>query len=182
MMTSCRFVRLSRICCFAELSLQEWSGLGFVNPKTIGVIITQSCAQYRRGSMLLEAVKHVCETRKGVIPNTAEELGKLRGVGPYTAGAIASIAFGQKSAIVDGNVVRVLSRVRALGGSPQLAVNTKQVWSLSKALVEASTDPGTWKGRMLVCVCVVVICMHRIAQSSSDGSGRHGMHQSKSKL
>jgi A/G-specific adenine glycosylase len=50
----------------------------------------------------------------GIIPGTADELKKIPGVGPYTAGAISSIAFGQHEPLVDGNVIRVLSRLFAI--------------------------------------------------------------------
>src|SRR3984885_15299459 len=75
-----------------------WSGLGY----------------YRRARMLHKAAQFVAEHRDGVLPRSSEELRLLPGIGAYTAAAIASIAFGECIAVVDGNVERVLLRVLGL--------------------------------------------------------------------
>lgn len=74
--------------------LTEWQGLGY----------------YSRARNLHQCAQRLAQE----FPSTEEELLKLPGIGPYTAAAIASIAFGQKTAAVDGNVVRVMSRYWAL--------------------------------------------------------------------
>ncbi|KAI8465044.1 MAG: DNA glycosylase [Monoraphidium minutum] len=81
---------------------QQWAGLGY----------------YRRARYLLEGARHVVEKLGGSFPGNAEEMRQIPGVGPYTAAAVASIAFGDAAAAVDGNVIRVVSRLRALGGDP----------------------------------------------------------------
>ncbi|GER67170.1 adenine DNA glycosylase [Weizmannia acidilactici] len=75
--------------------LKEWEGLGY----------------YSRVRNLHTAVKEVQEKYGGTVPKTPKEVAKLKGVGPYTAGAILSIAYGQPEPAVDGNVMRVLSRI-----------------------------------------------------------------------
>src|ERR1700760_638537 len=75
--------------------LATWSGLGY----------------YRRARMLHKAAQFVTRERGGVLPNTAVELRTLPGIGEYTSAAIASIAFGESVAVVDGNVERVLLRI-----------------------------------------------------------------------
>lgn len=75
--------------------LKAWEGLGY----------------YSRVRNLHSAVKEVQEKYGGVVPNTREEIRALKGVGPYTAGAILSIAYGIPEPAVDGNVMRVLSRI-----------------------------------------------------------------------
>jgi len=75
--------------------LAAWSGLGY----------------YRRARMLHAAAKKIVREYHGELPKTAEGLRALPGIGRYTAAAIASIAFGQPVALVDGNVERVLQRV-----------------------------------------------------------------------
>ena len=75
--------------------LALWSGLGY----------------YRRARMLHRASQVVAAELGGVMPQTAETLLSLPGVGAYTAAAVASIAFGEAVAVVDGNVARVLARV-----------------------------------------------------------------------
>jgi A/G-specific adenine glycosylase len=81
----------------AELDevLSEWAGLGY----------------YHRARSLHKAALHVSETHGGDFPETASELRELPGIGAYTAGAIAAIAFGRPEAAVDGNVIRVLTRL-----------------------------------------------------------------------
>ena len=80
--------------------LAAWSGLGY----------------YRRALMLHRAAKFVTSELDGVLPNTSAALRTLPGIGEYTCAAIASIAFGESIAVVDGNVERVLLR---LTGRPE---------------------------------------------------------------
>ncbi len=82
--------------------LALWSGLGY----------------YRRARMLHRAAQLVVEEHGGALPNTAAELRRLPGVGAYTSAAVASIAFGEPVAVVDGNVERVLLRIT---GRPETA-------------------------------------------------------------
>ncbi len=79
-----------------EVLLKLWEGLGY----------------YNRVRNLNKAARLIIEQYGGEMPDTYEELLKLPGIGSYTAGAIASIAYGRKAAAVDGNVLRVLSRLR----------------------------------------------------------------------
>ncbi len=79
--------------CPEEKLLKLWEGLGY----------------YSRAKNMQKAAKEI--VARGGFPQTAAELASLPGVGEYTAGAIASIAFGQPSPAVDGNVVRVLARL-----------------------------------------------------------------------
>ncbi|XP_036748691.2 adenine DNA glycosylase isoform X6 [Manis pentadactyla] len=105
---------------------QLWAGLGY----------------YSRGRRLQEGARKVVEELGGHMPRTAETLQRLLpGVGRYTAGAIASIAFGQVTGIVDGNVVRVLCRVRAIGADPSSTLVSQQLWSLAQKLVDPA-QPG----------------------------------------
>ncbi len=78
-----------------EKVLKAWEGLGY----------------YSRVRNLQTAVKEVCETYEGKVPDTPKEIAGLKGVGPYTAGAVLSIAYGLPEPAVDGNVMRVLSRI-----------------------------------------------------------------------
>ncbi|WP_077620862.1 A/G-specific adenine glycosylase [Bacillus sinesaloumensis] len=78
-----------------EKVLKAWEGLGY----------------YSRVRNLHAAVKEVAETYGGKVPNTVGEISSLKGVGPYTTGAILSIAYGIPEPAVDGNVMRVLSRI-----------------------------------------------------------------------
>lgn len=103
-----------------EEVLELWSGLGY----------------YRRARYLHRAAKRVVEEHDGSVPRTVEELKKLPGVGPYTAGAIASIAYGQIEPLVDGNVMRVISRLYTIGGDPKRAPAKKMIWQRAGELVD----------------------------------------------
>jgi A/G-specific adenine glycosylase len=98
--------------------LAAWSGLGY----------------YRRARMLHKAAQFLTRERGGVLPGTAAELRTLPGIGEYTCAAIASIAFGESIAVVDGNVERVLLR---LTGYPEskTAAGRAFVQSQASALV-----------------------------------------------
>lgn len=79
--------------------LRLWQGLGY----------------YSRARNLHEAAKQIAERFNGNFPEAYRDIASLKGVGEYTAAAIASIAYGQPYAVVDGNVYRVLSRLFAIG-------------------------------------------------------------------
>lgn len=78
-----------------EEVLKAWEGLGY----------------YSRARQLQEGVREVAEKYDGKVPDNKEDISKLKSVGPYTAGAILSIAYGKAEPAVDGNVMRVLSRI-----------------------------------------------------------------------
>jgi A/G-specific adenine glycosylase len=109
----------------AKASLDEvnavWAGLGY----------------YRRAKLLHECAKAIVAGGKG-IPSKASELLALPGLGRYTAGAIASVVFGEAVPIVDGNVVRVMTRFRAIGADAKSQTVQKLLWRLA----ETSVDPA----------------------------------------
>jgi A/G-specific adenine glycosylase len=99
--------------------LSAWQGLGY----------------YARARALHAGAKYVLNVYGGTLPKEAAELERLPGIGPYTAGAIASIAFEQPAPIVDGNVIRVLCRVFGLAGSPQHQPLKRVLWQLAEATI-----------------------------------------------
>ncbi|WP_033542347.1 A/G-specific adenine glycosylase [Planococcus sp. CAU13] len=78
-----------------EVLLKQWEGLGY----------------YSRARNLQAGVREVAEKYGGKVPESRQEISSLKGVGPYTAGAVLSIAYGLPEHAVDGNVMRVLSRI-----------------------------------------------------------------------
>jgi A/G-specific adenine glycosylase len=95
-----------------EEVLALWSGLGY----------------YRRARMLHKAAQFAADQYQGNLPRTAEELRGLPGIGTYTAAAIASIAHGERVAVVDGNVERVLCRLEGwdtVGGKGSSSIRRK---------------------------------------------------------
>jgi A/G-specific adenine glycosylase len=106
--------------------LALWSGLGY----------------YRRARALREGAIAVMERHGGRVPEEAEALLALPGIGRYTAGAIASLAFGRETPVVDGNVKRVFSRLFAIRGGAS-AVADRRYWAIAETLVRGRT-PGDW--------------------------------------
>jgi A/G-specific adenine glycosylase len=78
--------------------LEQWAGLGY----------------YARARNLHKCAQVVAEEHDGVFPSAAEELQKLPGIGPYTAAAMAAIAFDQPAVVMDGNIERVMARLFAV--------------------------------------------------------------------
>lgn len=111
--------------------LALWSGLGY----------------YRRAKNLHAAAKAVVSKFGGTFPRTAAELVRLPGVGRYTAGAVASMVFGERTPLVDGNVARVLLRIEnrpRAQADPTDRATQAWVWERAGELVEASGKPGVF--------------------------------------
>ncbi len=113
----------------AELDevLELWAGLGY----------------YARARNMQRAARIVVQACGGRFPHTAAELRRLPGFGRYTAGAVASVAFGERVAAVDGNAARVLTRLFALRGDVRQPAGCEVVWRLAERLVPAGR-PGDW--------------------------------------
>jgi len=99
--------------------LKLWEGLGY----------------YSRARNMHRAAQMVCRDFMGDFPRDVEELKKLPGIGQYSAGAIASIAFNRPEALVDGNVARVLCRLYRLHIDPKSHAGREQIWSLARDLL-----------------------------------------------
>jgi A/G-specific adenine glycosylase len=123
-----RFPNIHALARAREQSvLAAWSGLGY----------------YRRARNLHACAKVVSAEREGKFPETAEELQELPGIGRYTAAAIASIAFNQPNAVVDGNVERVLQRV-----SGKAELSSAETWELAGRLLSPER-PGDLNQAMM---------------------------------
>ena len=104
-----------------EKLLKAWEGLGY----------------YSRVRNIQKAAQQIMEDHGGVFPATYEAISKLKGIGPYTAGAIASIAFGLPEPAVDGNVMRVLARLFEVDYDIGVPTNRK----IFQAMMEFLIDP-----------------------------------------
>jgi len=105
--------------------LKAWEGLGY----------------YRRARNLQRLAREVMDVHGGVFPREPAAILALPGVGPYTAGAVASFAFGLAEPIVDGNIARVLSRMHDDATPVDSTAGVKALWERSRALVKATDDP-----------------------------------------
>ena len=103
-----------------EEVLEMWSGLGY----------------YRRARYLHQAARQIVDECGGEIPAEVDELQKLPGIGPYTAGAVASIAFGRREPLVDGNVMRVVARLFGIEGPPKRSPANNEIWQRAEELVD----------------------------------------------
>ena len=111
-------------------------------PEAEVLALWQGLGYYRRARLLQAAARAICERHGGQVPSGAEELRALPGVGRYTAGAIASIAFGAREPIVDGNVLRVLSRVVGKRTRAGDAADERWAWDASARVVDAARSPA----------------------------------------
>lgn len=105
--------------------LSVWEGLGY----------------YSRARHLHHASKTVVNDFKGNVPNTWDEITKLKGIGPYTAAAVLSIAFQKPHAVVDGNVIRVLSRYFGIGDDVRRTATKNRIQELADGLLDQNR-PG----------------------------------------
>jgi len=129
-----------------EEVLRVWEGLGF----------------YRRARNLHAAARAIVEEHGGRIPTDADTLSELPGIGPYTAGAVASIAFGQRVPAVDGNAVRVLCRIYRVEGDITRGETRRRLDQLARSLVPR-TRPGEFNQALMelgatVCLPVSPLC------------------------
>ena len=111
--------------------LAAWRGLGY----------------YARCRNLLAAARTAL-ARHGGLPASVEALAELPGLGPYTVGAVASIAFAIPAAAVDGNVARVLSRLHAVRGDPRSPAVKRGLVALAASLVDPAR-PGDWNQALM---------------------------------
>ena len=112
--------------------LKHWAGLGY----------------YSRARNLRRAAIEVVAGHGGEFPSTFDDVLALPGVGRYTAGAILSIAFAKPHAVVDGNVIRVFSRLFGLRGKPKDQAFVKEIWARAEKLVPRNA-PGDWNQALM---------------------------------
>lgn len=112
--------------------LKLWEGLGY----------------YGRARNLHQAARLIAGERGGRFPGSADEWRRLPGIGRYTAGAIASIAFGERVPVVDGNVKRVLARLFAIDDCIDEAHAVERLWSIADKLV-SPRSPGNFNQALM---------------------------------
>jgi A/G-specific adenine glycosylase len=139
--------------------LAAWSGLGY----------------YRRARMMHQAARFLAEDRNAVLPCSSSELRQLPGIGRYTANAIASIAFGEPVAVVDGNVERVLTRL--LGKR----FSQIELWDRAQTLLDAD-HPGDFNQAMMelgamVCLPRAPVCGKCPVKRLCASGGRANEHR-----
>ena len=116
-------VRFPNIQALAEAPLDEviklWEGLGY----------------YSRARNLHDGAKFVLKEFNGILPKNSDDLKKIKGLGPYTIGAIRSFVFHEKAAAVDGNVMRVLARYYLVEEDIAKTQTLKTLWNLAESIL-----------------------------------------------
>ena len=129
-----------------EVVFKMWEGLGY----------------YSRCKNLLHSARFITKEYKGKFPSTYDEIEQLKGVGPYTAAAIASFCFKLPHAVIDGNVFRILSRVFGIETPIDSNAGKKQFKELADELLDKN-DPGTYNQAIMdfgatVCKPALPLC------------------------
>ena len=112
--------------------LKAWEGLGY----------------YSRARHLHAAAHQIMQEHGGKMPQTVAGLQRLPGIGRYTAGAIASIAFGERAPVLDGNVTRTLTRLFDIADDVTQTATKRQLWALAERLVPAKR-PGDYNQALM---------------------------------
>jgi A/G-specific adenine glycosylase len=146
--------------------LAAWSGLGY----------------YRRARMLHDAATQIVNERSGMLPETSQDLRTLPGIGRYTAAAIASIAFDEPVAVVDGNVTRVLERLQGE------RLTREDAWGLAQRWVSRNR-PGDFNQALMelgatVCLpreprCLVCPLLHFCVAKGALAPGKKGQRRKR---
>ena len=113
--------------------LKIWKGLGY----------------YNRAINIHKTSKKITNTLNGIFPNTYNELIKLKGIGDYTASAISSICFNEYNPVVDGNVLRLLSRYYGLKTPIDSLKGQRNIREIGKKLISKVSNPGDFNQAMM---------------------------------
>ena len=128
-----RFPNLHALAAAPEEEvLRLWSGLGY----------------YSRARNLHKAAQKIVAEHRGKFPSRSEDVLELPGIGNYTAAAILSIAFGQRQAVLDGNVARVLARLGAVRGDLRESGRWQKLQKCADAYLDPES-PGDWNQAMM---------------------------------
>ena len=112
--------------------LRLWEGLGY----------------YRRARQLHRAAQVIVEQHDGRFPDNVESVRRLPGIGRYTAGAILSIAFGQRQPILEANTLRLFARLLAFRGQTMSAEGQRLLWAMAEAVLP-QRDVGTFNQALM---------------------------------
>ena len=112
--------------------LKQWEGLGY----------------YSRARYLHQAAVYLHQYQQDRIPTDSREFLHLPGIGKYTAGAICSIAYNEQVPVLDGNVIRVLTRILGIPEDPKKTVTNNLLWKIARQLVQTSR-PGDFNQSMM---------------------------------
>jgi A/G-specific adenine glycosylase len=125
--------------------MESWTGLGY----------------YARARHLHMLARHVTSTLDARLPDDPAALRELPGIGPYTAGAVASFAHERRAALVDTNVGRVLRRVFAPSIDPATSAGQRRLWALAEAVLPR-TGRAAWTHNQALIELGALVCTARV--------------------
>ena len=137
-----------------EAVLHAWAGLGY----------------YSRAHNLHRAAKEIVTRHGGEFPQRIDEALALPGIGPYTAAAVLSIAYGEPHAVLDGNVARVLARLGAIRGDLRRPKRWRALAALANGLLPVQNGSGDWNQAMME--LGATLCTPRAPQCAACPVGR----------
>ncbi|MBN1892467.1 MAG: A/G-specific adenine glycosylase [Clostridiales bacterium] len=111
---------------------KAWEGLGY----------------YSRASNLMKGARYIAEHHSGSFPTSKEDILIIPGIGPYIAGAILSMAFGEAEPSVDGNLIRVIARLSAYSGVPDASSTRKEITVIAQKMIPKER-PGDFNEAMM---------------------------------
>lgn len=111
---------------------KAWEGLGY----------------YSRAANLMKGARYIVENHEGSFPTSKEDILKIPGIGPYIAGAILSMAFGEAEPSVDGNLIRVIARLHAYPGAPDASSTRKDISEVAQMMIPKER-PGDFNEAMM---------------------------------
>jgi len=142
--------RVDTVLAYFDRWMQRWPTLADLAAADLQDVLAQwtGLGYYNRARNLHKTAQWVVRDHDGQLPSSPAALARLPGLGPYTLGAVRSIAFGEPAALVDGNVARVLMRWHAQPGAAQ----KRWLWQMAEAwlaMPAAQRDPGTWNQALM---------------------------------
>jgi A/G-specific adenine glycosylase len=142
--------------------LPNWKSLAGADPEKI-LKLWEGLGYYRRARNLRAAAQKILDDFGGRLPDTLPEILELPGVGPYSAGALLSIAHAKPYPLVDGNVIRVYSRLFLLRGNLKSGPGHAKVWDIARKLVPGG-NPGDFNQALMelgatICLSQDPLCL-----------------------
>ncbi len=113
------------------------------------LLLWQGLGYYSRARNMHEAAKQVQKIYNGIFPTTYDQIIRLKGIGEYTAAAIASIAYGESKVAVDGNVLRFLSRLYGITQPVNTSKGKSAIKEIAESLLQEDVDPALFNQAMM---------------------------------
>ena len=127
----------SRVILFFERWMERFPTINHLASASEGQVLKlwEGLGYYSRARALHNAAKYLVEHHNGALPDSAEALQSIKGIGPYTVGAIRAFGFHKKAAAVDGNVIRLIARLFAINDDISKNKTKNNIWKQAEELL-----------------------------------------------